>query len=84
MTLFLLGCLSPAFANTCATHNAEGAAFFRATSVPNGMYCSYQDSSKVKVKETPGANLQGPWNSSGWSAWCGAPDHTNASLCIFS
>lgn len=75
--------ISSVFASSCDQFNSTGSSFIRAVSQPGGMFCYYEDGSVFQVRPVP-TSLSGPWHSSGWAAWCGSPDHTNASLCQFA
>ena len=81
LILLLSVLMTQSFANTCQ-QQAGGGEFQVVSSTPSGILCFYKNGYSYKAKETPG-RLEGPWHSSGWSAWCGGSDHSNASLCQF-
>lgn len=83
LSLICIFSVSSAFSSSCDQFNSSHFSFIRAVSQPNGIFCYYEDGSNVKVREVP-TSLSGPWHASGWSAWCGSPDHTTASLCQFA
>lgn len=71
-------------AQTCpATSQTTGSPFLRVAVAPNLFSCVYQDGSNFQTNYTPGPLSGGPWHGQGWSAWCGSPDHTDTTRCIF-